>query len=345
MRGNHEEGTPAFQSGTFINGFYDSWPIVYGEEAYGFANTGQTMLNVTDGKIVRLYVDDEPFFLPTADILDYERTLDMKSGILERRLVWEMGSGKQVAITSRRFVSFQHRHLAVATYSVTLLNAEAPVTIVSQITSHHRNQTVSSAVIGDAEKLADNDPRLAGAFNENVLDPAVHYGDQRRIVLSHLTRNSKMTLACAVDHLFDTTCAFSERASNTENAGEVVFTVDAKPGEEINLVKFIAYHTSRSAPAQELCERAERTLDHAKAEGVDALIAEQQDFMDAFWSCSDVKIEGVHARAQQCIRWNLFQLVQAAGRAEGAGIPAKGSRGRLTKGTTSGIPRSMCCRS
>ena len=66
MRGNFEEGAPAFESGTFINGFYESWPIVYGEEAYGFAKTGQTMLNVTDSKIIRLYVDDEPFYLPTA---------------------------------------------------------------------------------------------------------------------------------------------------------------------------------------------------------------------------------------------------------------------------------------
>ena len=66
MRGNFEEGAPAFESGTFINGFYESWPIGYGEEAYGFAKTGQTMLNVTDSKIIRLYVDDEPFYLPTA---------------------------------------------------------------------------------------------------------------------------------------------------------------------------------------------------------------------------------------------------------------------------------------
>src|SRR5262249_11470561 len=55
MRGCHEEGSPCVQNGTFVNGFYESWPIVYGEEAYGFARTGQTMLNVTDSKIIKLY--------------------------------------------------------------------------------------------------------------------------------------------------------------------------------------------------------------------------------------------------------------------------------------------------
>ncbi len=332
MRGNHEEGRPTFQSGTFINGFYDSWPIVYGEEAFGFAKTGQTMLNVTDGKTVRLYVDDEPFFLPTAELLEYERVLDMKSGILERRLVWAMQSGKHVSITSRRLASFQHRHLAIVTYSVCVLNAKAPVAIVSRITSHHRKQAVSSAVVGDAEKLSEDDPRLAGAFKENVLDPAVQYSDARRIILSHVARHSRMSLACGIDHVFETACPFTERASCTESAGEVAFTVDAAPGEAIHLVKFIAYHTSRSAPSQELSERAGRTLDHAKSEGIDALVAGQRDYMETFWSRSDVKIDGVHSRAQQSVRWNLFQLIQAAGRAEGSGIPAKGLTGQAYEG-------------
>ena len=76
MRGIYEEGDPEVHNGTFINGFHETWPIVYGEGAYGFAKTGQTMLNVTDTKTIRLYVDDEPFYLPTANLLRFERTLD-----------------------------------------------------------------------------------------------------------------------------------------------------------------------------------------------------------------------------------------------------------------------------
>ena len=60
MRGSPEEGGPVVQYGTFVNGFHETWPIVYGEEAYGFARTGQTMLSVTDGRIIKLFVDDEP---------------------------------------------------------------------------------------------------------------------------------------------------------------------------------------------------------------------------------------------------------------------------------------------
>jgi alpha,alpha-trehalose phosphorylase len=54
LRGDFEEGTPVARPGVFLNGFYETWPIVYGEAAYGFAKTGQTIVNATDGKIIRL---------------------------------------------------------------------------------------------------------------------------------------------------------------------------------------------------------------------------------------------------------------------------------------------------
>ena len=68
MRGGPEEGDPSAQNATFVNGFYEAWPIVYSETAYGFARTGQTILNVTDSKITRLFVNDELFGLTGANI-------------------------------------------------------------------------------------------------------------------------------------------------------------------------------------------------------------------------------------------------------------------------------------
>ena len=111
MRGVPEEGEPAVQNGTFINGFYEEWPIVYSEAAYGFARTGQTMLNVTDSKIIRLFVDDEPFGVAGTNIRHYDRRLNLKAGTLDRELHWETPSGKLVRIRTRRLVSFRH-HLA-----------------------------------------------------------------------------------------------------------------------------------------------------------------------------------------------------------------------------------------
>ena len=125
MRGCPEEGGPNAENSTLINGFYETRPIVYGEEAYGFAKTGQTICNVTDSKIIKLFVDDEPFWLPDANLLSYDRRLNMKSGTLDREILWETPTGKQVLITSRRLVSFANRHVAAISYCVTLLNADA----------------------------------------------------------------------------------------------------------------------------------------------------------------------------------------------------------------------------
>jgi alpha,alpha-trehalose phosphorylase len=89
MRGCPEEGGPNAENSTLINGFYEISPIVYPEDAYGFAKTGQTICGVTDSKIIKLFVDDEPFWLPNANLLSYDRRLNMKFGTLDREILWE----------------------------------------------------------------------------------------------------------------------------------------------------------------------------------------------------------------------------------------------------------------
>ena len=112
IRGCHEEGNPVYQSGTYLNGFHETWPITYGESAFGFAKTGQTMVNAPDAKIIRLYVDDEPLDVSKVRLLSYERVLNMRAGMVQRELMWEKHSGKRILVESRRLVSFPHRHIA-----------------------------------------------------------------------------------------------------------------------------------------------------------------------------------------------------------------------------------------
>jgi alpha,alpha-trehalose phosphorylase len=56
--------------------------------------TGQTIVEVPDGTVLQLYVDDEPLFLPVARMPEYARTLDMRAGVLTRELVWSTPAGK-----------------------------------------------------------------------------------------------------------------------------------------------------------------------------------------------------------------------------------------------------------
>src|SRR5262249_12219225 len=169
IRGCPEEGGPNVENTTLINGFYETRPIVYGEEAYGFAKTGQTILGVTDSKTIKLFVHDEPFGLPNANLLSYDRRLNMKSGTLDREVLWETPAGKQVLITSRRLVSFANRHVAAISYRVTLLNATASVVISSETAANEPSAHTEA-----------NDPRQTRVFAERAVNHRAGYAKDRR---------------------------------------------------------------------------------------------------------------------------------------------------------------------
>jgi alpha,alpha-trehalose phosphorylase len=327
MRGNFDEGTPVHQTGTFVNGFHETWPIEYGEDAHGFAKTGQTMVNVTDTKVIKLYVDDEPFYLPTATLLDYYRALDMQTGVLERDILWETPAGKLVRISSRRLVSFEHRHVAAISYEVTVLNSKAPVVISSEALNH-------LPVQGN-----HGDPRKTKGFPDRVLVTEVARNESGRIVLGQRAKSSGMTIACGVDHLITSECRFTATSKVSDTDGKVVVTATAEPDKPLKLVKYITYHTSRSTPSHRLCERAERTLDRSMGEGFSGLIEGQREFLDEFWGHSDLlaapdpqEAKANPEQMQQSIHFNLFQVLQACGRVEGAGVPAKGLTGQTYEG-------------
>jgi alpha,alpha-trehalose phosphorylase len=330
MRGCPEEGGPNAENGTFINGFYETFPIVYGEEAYGFAKTGQTICNVTDSKIIKLFVDDEPFWLPNAHLLNYDRRLNMKSGTLDREILWETPAGKRVSVISRRLVSFANRHVAAISYCVTLLNAQGFVVISSEMATTNEANTGSD---GD-------DPRLTRASSGRVFHQRTSYSKDRRIVLCHATEKSRFTLTCATDNALDSSCPHSYKVVHTPDFGQVAFTIDARPGCPIQLTKYIVYHTSQTASAEELCGRAEWTMDRVVAQGFQQLLASQEQYMDDFWRRGDVRVKDIRedrtkrstVEIQQAIRFNLFHILQASARAEDTGVPAKGLTGQAYEG-------------
>jgi alpha,alpha-trehalose phosphorylase len=329
MRGCPEEGGPNAENATLINGFYESWPIAYPEEAYGFAKTGQTICNLTDSKIIKLFVDDEPFWLPDANLLSYDRRLNMRSGTLDREILWKTPAGKQVSIKSRRLVSFEHRHVAAISYCVTLLNAKAFVVISSEMAADEPDGRIDS-----------DDPRLAKAFAGRVLHPRASYAKGHRVVLCHATEKSRLTVACAIDHALETSCTYTDKTDYRDDFGQVAFTIEAQPGDPIQLTKYMVYHTSHTASAEELCGRAEWTLDRVTAQGFQPLLSSQELYMDDFWRRSDVRIKDVRedrtkrstVEIQQAIRFNLFHMLQASARAEDAGVPAKGLTGKAYEG-------------
>src|SRR6187551_3024252 len=93
LRGNLDEGDPHATPGTYLNSFYELRPLPYAEGGYGYPESGQTIINVTNGKLIRLLVDDEPFDLRYGRLLAHERELDLRAGVLRRRAEWRSPAG------------------------------------------------------------------------------------------------------------------------------------------------------------------------------------------------------------------------------------------------------------
>jgi len=324
IRGTFEEGRPALSPGTFINGFHETWPMVHPEDAIALARKGQTIVIVPDATILKLYVDDEPLFLPTARITSFNRTFDMRAGTLTRDLVWATAAGKHVRVRSCRIVSLAQRHVVAMTYEVTVLDAGAPVTVSSQAVNRQDAHPTDERA-GSQER----DPRLATVLPDRVLNPRVSEADGYRVMLGYQTTNSRMTLGVGVDHVIETVCPYQVSSCADEDLAEVDFTVDALPGEPIRITKFAAYQISRVMPVPELVDRCRRTLDRTLRDGFGAIETSQREHLDQFWDRADVRVTSGRSpvRLQQAIRWNLYQVAQASWRAEGAGIPAKGLTG------------------
>jgi alpha,alpha-trehalose phosphorylase len=329
VRGTFEEGRPALSPGTFVNGFHETWPIVHAEGAFGLAETGQTIVNVPDATILKLYVDDEPLYLPVARMQEYRRTLDMREGTLRRELLWSTPSGKHVRVRTRRLISLEHRHLLAMSYEVTVTDQAAPLVISSQVANRQDTTPGDEAAPGTPA-----DPRLAKDFGRRVLNAEELGGEGGRLLFGYRTTDSGMTLGIGVDHVVETEAPYHADRSLEEDLGKLVLTVDARPGVPVRITKYAVYQRSRSVPPRELVDRCRRTLDRALEMGFDGLLEQQQRHLELFWRRADIEVEtdadGIDV--QQAVRWNLFQLLQASWRAEGSGIPAKGLTGQAYEG-------------
>ncbi|MDH2443796.1 glycosyl hydrolase family 65 protein [Amnibacterium sp. CER49] len=327
MRGNSSEGRNAHEHGTFVNGLHEVWPIRHAEQAYGFAEVGQTIVNAPDTKIIRLYVDDEPLVLDIAELLKYERALDFRDGVLRRELLWLTPAGKRVRVRSDRMVSFVERHLAVMSFEVVVENADANVVISSQVLNRQDGEDEFALPEQDGGKaLAGFDPRRAERLADRVLQPVEHWQTGTRSGLGYRVTHSHMTLSVMVDHVLETDNDSRTTGSVGPDSAKHEFHVRARAGVPVRLTKFAAYHTSRSVPPRELLDRGDRLLDRAIETGAVAQHRAQRDWLTDFWEKSDVEIVG-QPELQQATRWNLFMLAQAAGRADGQGVPAKGVTG------------------
>ncbi|HZQ64591.1 MAG TPA: glycoside hydrolase family 65 protein [Gaiellaceae bacterium] len=313
LRGNLDEGEPFGLPGTYLNSFYELRPLPYAEAGYGYPESGQTVVNVTNGKIIRLLVDDEPFDVRYGRLVSHERELDLRAGVLRRRVDWISPAGAAVRVTSTRLVSLVQRSTAAILYEVEPV--DGPLRLVVQ----------SELVANEPGVTHEPDPRAAAVL-ESPLEAQDHVDHQARVLLVHVTRRSKLLMAAGMDHVVEGPDGSDRSVESFPDLGRFTVAANLGPDDRLRIVKFLAYGWSsrRSLPA--VRDQVSAALTEAKHTGWDGLVEGQRAYLDDFWSSADVELDG-DTELQQAIRFALFHTLQSGARAEQRAIAAKGLTG------------------
>ncbi len=314
-RGNLDEGEPHGLPGTYLNGVFALRPLPYAEAGYGFPESGQTVINVTNGKLIRLYVDDEPFDIRYGELRSHERMLDFRAGTLSRTAEWVSPAGQAVRISSTRLVSLTQRAIGAISYEVEPLDGPARISVQSELLAN--------------EQLPERggDPRVSAVL-DNPLLCEYHSGDGTRVVVVHTTGASGLRVGAAMDHLIDGSSDIKVQVESQAytDGGVVTATALLQPGQKLRMVKYVAYGWSGSRTLPAVRDQVWAALSAAKQSGWDGLVADQREYLDDFWDRADVEVDG-DAEVQQAVRFALFHVLQAGARAETRAIPAKGLTG------------------
>ena len=320
LRANLDEGEPHGMPGTYLNGFYETRPLPYAETGFGYPETAETLVNVTNGKIIRLLVNDEPFDVRYGKLRSHQRTLDLRTGLLHREVVWTSPAGSTVRIRSNRLVSLQQRAVAAIRYEVEPV--DGPLRVVLQ----------SELVANEGLPLPGEDPRATPVVQAPLRSELVT-SYPMKAVLVHSAPNSGLRIAAGMDHIVRGPRGLVTSSETQPDLGRFTVAAEIRHGRPLVLTKFLSYGWSGQRSVHALRDQAAAALAEAVRTGWDGLVRQQEQYLADFWKHADVELEG-DPELQQGIRFSLFHTLQASARAEERPIPAKGLTGPGYEGHT-----------
>ncbi|MEA2129370.1 MAG: alpha,alpha-trehalose phosphorylase [Solirubrobacteraceae bacterium] len=314
LRANLDEGEPCAVPGTYLNAFYERRPLPYAETAYGLPDDGQTMINVTNGKLIRLLVDDEQFDVRYGELRHHERVLDLRDGVLRREVHWRSPTGRMIRVRSTRMVSLVHRSVAAILYEVEPVDVTTRIVVQSELAAN------------EPMPAASDDPRAAAAL-ERPLRAIDHWHCDLRATLLHTTWSSGLTMAAAMDHGVEGPDGTLTATDSEPDLARVTVTTELEMGQTLRIVKLLGYAWSSQRSHASLRDQVEAALASARRKGWNGLLSDQRGFLADFWQSADVEVGG-SPELQQALRFGLFHTLQAGACAERSAIPAKGLTGR-----------------
>jgi len=315
VRGGFEEHASA-SDGSFLAAAFEQYPIEYHERLAGFARRTDTRVPVAEGKRIRIVLGDDTVDVDAAQWLGFSRELDLRHGQLRRRLHLRTPAGHELVIRAERVVPLNEPALLAIRFSVESVNYTGPVRLVSSIDTDR-----PAAAQGD-------DPRIGGGGYDGGLVTAASGCENDIGWLEQRAPRRGFDLLCGQHHRAG--AGLSAQPPHAA-AAQVTQCFDGalSPGQSVTLEKFVVY--VHDGDTDRLHAELREHLARAADTGFDGFAAAQRAALAAFWQHADVAIPNDPA-SEQALRFNLFHLLQSAGRNGIDGTAAKGLTGEGYEG-------------
>jgi trehalose/maltose hydrolase-like predicted phosphorylase len=314
-------GAEAQRATIYLNGVFETVPIRYHERFPAFAHATDVRPPVASPLPLGVCVDGE-LLGRDGTLLEQECTLDLRTGVLRRQVRWRTASGRTLDLTLERFVSFARSSLLVSRVTLAPVNFDGDIELISCLDG-------PPAALGTPHDA--DDPRLSGEFAQQPWRLLDYRATADALALLHETTRSKHRVAVGVAHRGDANLLSMARAPHETQRLSAVARLSARCGSSVTLEKFAAFCSHGAAHDENLVEMALAESAGAAAEGFAVLVAEQREIVQSFWSGSAITIEG-RSDLERAVRFNMFQLFQAAGRDSRTSLAARGQTGRAYEG-------------
>ncbi len=263
--------------------------------------------------------EGEEWFNPNLhSFSDFERRLDLRNGLLYRRLVVNHEDGAKTELVSRRFVSMANPHLAGLEYIVRPLNYSGTLELKSQIDGDILNEGV--------ERYSDLD-------QHHLDNPEQGRNDGIGYVIVR-TNQSDITISVSEKlRVFNDGKAASEGDFQSEKGKiSTFFKEPVKENKELKLQKLVCVQNSRDFEVENPLGAALVAL--KEADNFDTLLEESAGKWAEIWEKADLKVDGDRF-TQMLLRMHIYHLMVTASTHHtklDAGIPARGLHGEAYRG-------------
>ena len=326
LRGNLDEGEPRGMPGTYLAGFYEVSALPYAEPGYGYPEAGESVVNVTNGKLIRLFVEDEPFDIRYGELEATSESSTCARACCDATCAGPRRRARRVRVASTRLVSFPHRAIAAIRYEVEPLDGKLPVVLQSEL------------VANEPVPADPGDPRESTPL-QSVLVAQRAIAADARAVLMHATRSSALRIAAAMDHVVESAEQADVSAESRGDLARITIAADAGAGRAAAPGQVPGLRLVGAALGAGASGPGRRGAGGGRPRRLGGLLADQREYLDAFWERADVEVDG-DAELQQAARFGSSTCCRRARAASSGPIAAKGLTGhRATTGMRSGTPR------